>query len=52
VVVVEKKGAGTVMVKVEHGEKLQAKENGRNVLCAGGMGQIIASTVTEQAESE
>jgi hypothetical protein len=43
----EKKNAGIVMVKVEHGEKLQAKENGKNVPCAGGMEPINASTVTE-----
>lgn len=38
--------------QAEHGEKLQAKGNGKNVPFAGEMDSIVASTVTEQAGFE
>lgn len=48
----EKRNAGTVTVQVEHGKKLQAKGNERNVYCAGEKGSIAVSIVMEQVGFE
>ena len=47
--VAERRSAGTVMEQVGHGEKLQAKGNGKNAPCAGETDLIVVSIVMGQA---